>query len=417
MLEEILNTRIMVKQSMKMYKQDKTLMRLLDARQLGLKLIANVTFGYTAANYSGRMPSVEVGDSIVHKARETLERAIKLVNDTTKWGARVVYGDTDSMFVLLKGATKEQAFKIGLEIAEAVTATNPKPVKLKFEKVYLPCVLQTKKRYVGYMYESLDQKEPVFDAKGIETVRRDSCPAVSKILERSIKLLFETRDISQVKQYVQRQCIKVLDGRASMQDLTFAKEYRGSSSYRPGACVPALELTRRMMAHDRRSEPRVGERVPYVIVCGTPGVALIQLVRQPVEVLQDATLRLNTTYYLTKQILPPLGRMFQLIGVDVFSWYKELPKIQKVSCSSVAYWEEGRRKGTISQYFTTLHCPACDELTQLGVCSHCRAEPQRVAVTLHQEMRQWESQQELILQVKRRGDGVVCSKASDMFHP
>ena len=40
-----------------------------------------------------------------------------------------------SLFVLLKGATKEQAFKIGNEIAEAVTATNPKPVKLKFEKV------------------------------------------------------------------------------------------------------------------------------------------------------------------------------------------------------------------------------------------------------------------------------------------
>lgn len=36
-----------------------------------------------------------MGDSIVHKARETLERAIKMVNDTRKWGARVVYGDTD----------------------------------------------------------------------------------------------------------------------------------------------------------------------------------------------------------------------------------------------------------------------------------------------------------------------------------
>lgn len=65
-----------------------------------------------------------------------------------------------------------------------------------------------------------------------------------QILERSIKLLFETRDISQVKRFVQRQCAKVLDGGASMQDLTFAKEYRGSGSYRPGACVPALELTR-----------------------------------------------------------------------------------------------------------------------------------------------------------------------------
>ena len=43
------------------------------------------------------------------------------------------------------------------------------------------CVLQTKKRYAGFMYESADQKEPVFEAKGIETVRRDSIPAVSKV--------------------------------------------------------------------------------------------------------------------------------------------------------------------------------------------------------------------------------------------
>uniref|UniRef100_A0A8I5NLD5 DNA polymerase zeta catalytic subunit n=1 Tax=Papio anubis TaxID=9555 RepID=A0A8I5NLD5_PAPAN len=257
MLEEILKTRFMVKQSMKAYKQDRALSRMLDARQLGLKLIANVTFGYTAANFSGRMPCIEVGDSIVHKARETLERAIKLVNDTKKWGARVVYGDTDSMFVLLKGATKEQSFKIGQEIAEAVTATNPKPVKLKFEKVYLPCVLQTKKRYVGYMYETLDQKDPVFDAKGIETVRRDSCPAVSKI-------------------------------------------HKATNS--------------------SRSEP------------------------------------------------------------------------------------EGR-KGTISQYFTTLHCPVCDDLTQHGICSKCRSQPQHVAVILNQEIRELERKQEQLVKICKNCTG------------
>ncbi|XP_025150808.3 DNA polymerase zeta catalytic subunit isoform X3 [Bubalus bubalis] len=395
MLEEILKTRLMVKRSMKAYKQDRVLSRMLDARQLGLKLIANVTFGYTAANFSGRMPCIEVGDSIVHKARETLERAIKLVNDTKKWGARVVYGDTDSMFVLLKGATKEQSFKIGQEIAEAVTATNPKPVKLKFEKVYLPCVLQTKKRYVGYMYETLDQKDPVFDAKGIETVRRDSCPAVSKILERSLKLLFETRDISLIKQYVQRQCMKLLEGKASIQDFIFAKEYRGSASYKPGACVPALELTRKMLTYDRRSEPRVGERVPYVIIYGAPGVPLIQLVRRPVEVLQDPTLRLNATYYITKQILPPLARIFSLIGIDVFSWYHELPRIQKATSSSRSELEG--RKGTIAQYFTTLHCPVCDDLTQHGICSKCRSQPQHVAVILNQEIRELERQQERLV--------------------
>ena len=45
----------------------------------------------------------------------------------------------------------------------------------------MPCILQTKKRYVGFSYESLEQKEPNFDAKGIETVRRDGCPAVAKV--------------------------------------------------------------------------------------------------------------------------------------------------------------------------------------------------------------------------------------------
>ena len=83
-----------------------------------------------------------------------------------------------------------------------------------------------------------------------------------------------------------------------------------------------------MMAYDRRLEPRVGERVPYVVVYGMPGVPLIQLVRRPMEVLQDPGLRLNATYYITKQILPPLARMFQLIGVDVFSWYQELPRVR-----------------------------------------------------------------------------------------
>ena len=64
------------------------------------------------------------------------------------------------------------------------------------------------------------------------------------MLERSIKALFTTRDISNVKQYVQRQCQKILAGQSSMQDLIFAKEFRGLTGYRPGASVPALHIAR-----------------------------------------------------------------------------------------------------------------------------------------------------------------------------
>lgn len=244
MVKEILDTRIMVKNSMKLHKDNKLLQRVLHSRQLGLKLIANVTYGYSAANYSGRMSCVEVADSILSKARETLERAIKLVDTNNKWNVKVVYGDTDSLFVQVPGRTKEEAFAIGEEIAQLITEDNPNPVKLKLEKVYQPCILQTKKRYVGFMYETKDQKEPVYEAKGIETVRRDGCPIVARMLEKVLRLLFETKDVSLIKQYVNREFTKIIGGKVNIMDLTFGKEFRGMNGYKPNASVPALQLTR-----------------------------------------------------------------------------------------------------------------------------------------------------------------------------
>ena len=53
---------------------------------------------------------------------------------------------SSSLFVLLKGATKEQAFNIGKDIVDTVTAMNPKPVKLKFEKVCLSGICNVRKK-------------------------------------------------------------------------------------------------------------------------------------------------------------------------------------------------------------------------------------------------------------------------------
>lgn len=58
-----------------------------------------------------------------------------MVENSQKWRARVVYGDTDSLFVHLPGRSKEEAFVVGEEIADVVSAANPFPMKLKMEKV------------------------------------------------------------------------------------------------------------------------------------------------------------------------------------------------------------------------------------------------------------------------------------------
>ena len=86
MLREILQTRVMVKRELKRCKKSsaKVLSRVLSARQLGLKLIANVTYGYTAAGFSGRMPCVDIADAIVETGRQTLERAIDTIKTEFK---------------------------------------------------------------------------------------------------------------------------------------------------------------------------------------------------------------------------------------------------------------------------------------------------------------------------------------------
>ncbi|RMZ78528.1 hypothetical protein DV737_g3843, partial [Chaetothyriales sp. CBS 132003] len=316
MLAEILETRVMVKSGMKADLDDRALQRLLNNRQLALKMIANVTYGYTSASFSGRMPCAEIADSIVQTGRETLEKAIAYIHSVERWGAEIVYGDTDSLFVHLKGRTREQAFDIGEEIAAAVTNMNPRPVKLKFEKVYHPCVLLAKKRYVGFKYESRTQTKPEFDAKGIETVRRDGTPAEQKIEENALKVLFRTADLSQVKSYFQAQCAKIMRGKVSIQDFCFAREVR-LGTYSDKAMVPGALISARRMLQDPRLEPQYGERVPYVVVSGGPQARLIDRCVAPEVLLNDAQSELDAEYYISKNLIPPLERIFNLVGANV----------------------------------------------------------------------------------------------------
>lgn len=142
-----------------------------------------------------------------------------------------------------------------------------------------------------------------------------------QILEKALKILFDTKDISLVKLYITKQFDKIFRRQVSIQDLTFAKEFRGMRGYKPNACVPALELTRRLIKKDPRAIPRTSERVRYIIVAGAPNQALIHCVRTPMEVITDSALVPNSVYYITKVIIPPLNRCFNLFGIDINTWY------------------------------------------------------------------------------------------------
>lgn len=384
LLEEILETRVMVKSAMKTVMGDEPTASMLNARQFGLKMIANVTYGYTSASFSGRMPCAGLADAIVQCGRDSLETIMAYVEEELRpaIGARVVYGDTDSLFVQVPGATRDEAFDVGERIVAHAAEIFPDPITLKLEKVYQPCVLQTKKRYVGYSYESRTQAVPIFDAKGIETIRRDSCPLVQKALERSIRLLFETKDVSAVKRQIQRLCERLHQDRVPFADYIFRKEVR-LGSYKEGHLPPAAIVATKTMERDPRNTPRHGERVPFVVLYERAGAPLKDCVVSPEDFLAFARLgaaRLNTTYYITKQILPALNRIFSLIGVRVGVWYAEMPR---PTFAAIPFAQEkGKlraKQSSLTMFYASEKCAICHgKGAGHQMCSNCTSDEQAI---------------------------------------
>lgn len=389
-LDEILSTRIMVKKSMKTAKESnqERLEKVLNARQLALKMISNVTYGYTAAGFSGRMPCAQLADAIVQTGRCTLEAAVRLIEEQSKWNAKVVYGDTDSVFVLLKGRSKAEAFRIGQEIADAVTASNPKPVTLKLEKVYMGCVLVSKKRYVGYKYESPKQDVGVIESKGLETVRRDSCGVVQNAMQASLEVLFTTADLSKVKAGLEKYWLRILENRVPLKEFVFAKEVR-LGTYSNGSAPPAALVATKAMRKDPRAEPRYAERVPYVVVNGPPGSRLMDLVLSPDEFF-DKRMRysVNYHYYIDKQIIPSLERLFLLAGANIRSWYANLPRTSVKARHHVFDTPSKTRPfdrnfRSIDSFYMSKHCRLCGAIGNDTLCQDCISNPQRSLLAIH----------------------------------
>ncbi|KAG6842202.1 hypothetical protein C0991_000172 [Blastosporella zonata] len=249
-----------------------------------------------------------------------------------------------------------------VEIADSIVQSGRETL----EKVFLPCVLMAKKRYVGFKYESIDDREPVFDAKGIETVRRDGIPAQQKMVEVCLK----SQDLSAVKEYCYRSWTKLLENKTSVQDFIFAKEVRMGTYSEQGPPPPGVVVAAKRMVEDPTNEPQYGERVPYVISRGPPGSRLVDRAMNPLEMLNDSRLQLDAVYYISRVLIPPLERIFNLVGADVRTWFDDMPKahyLNPVSSPIKANAEaETPELLNIEEHFESSQCLVCGDSASQG---------------------------------------------------
>jgi DNA polymerase zeta len=279
-------------------------------------------------------------------------------------------------------------------------------------------VLASKKRYVGLSYETVDQQQGKFDAKGIETVRRDTCLIVSKILQHSLKLLFQSKDVTRVRRYVQSECEKILTNRYNLLDFIFAKEYRGKANYHQAAPVPALRIAMERAKNNPLAEPNQGERVPYLIGLNSefPNANLIDCVWTLDNVLElKSQFKLNSMYYIKKQILPALDRCLALIGVNVFKWIDDLSnEINANDKQQAQISDENFQRNNLRK-----RCILCSALTNTPLCNECREEEDLSEIMIIWESkankleRQHANLQRLCLACSDRMDGWLRCSTTD----
>ena len=210
----------------------------------------------------------------------------------------------------------EYSWKLGEQAAEQCTKLFKAPNDLELEKVYCPYFLYSKKRYAAKMYEKKGNKV-VFkkiDIKGLQVVRRDTCPYVRNILKKLLTLILDSNDPRPAIEYARESAKSLLLGKAVVQELVMSKQL--GAEYKTKQ--PHVEVRNKIRARAPGSEPQNGDRVPFLITHGSGGVNLCHKAEDPSYVIENKV-PIDFLYYFEHQLQKPVCDLLEpLVGQRAF---------------------------------------------------------------------------------------------------
>ncbi|RWS07555.1 DNA polymerase delta catalytic subunit-like protein [Dinothrombium tinctorium] len=417
-LENLLAARKKAKNDLK-NETDPFKRKVLDGRQLALKISANSVYGFTGAQV-GMLPCLDISQSVTAFGREMIDKTKREVEMKYKAengypaDAVVIYGDTDSVMVKFGVQTVAEAMKLGKEAADYVSGKFINPIKLEFEKVYYPYLLINKKRYAGLYYTKPETFDKM-DCKGIETVRRDNCRLVADLINTCLRKLLIDRDPDSAVAYSQQVISDLLCNKIDISNLIITKELtKTDKEY--AAKQAHVELAHRMAKRDAGSAPKLGDRVPYVIIAAPKNTAAYLKSEDPIYVL-DNNIPIDTQYYLDNQIAKPLLRIFEPILGEAKA-ESVLLRGDHTRTKTVVMSKVGALANFAKRCNTCLACKTLmrpeDEKESQVVCRHCRHREGEMMWTELNKLREYEQKFNKLWTQCQRCQGnveveVICS--------
>ena len=288
-LGKLLDERKRLKQEVARLSKGSREYRLLKARERAVKIITNATYGY--AGWAGsRWYSKQVAESAAALGRDTINKAIAMAKDL---GLRVLYGDTDSLFVRNDKAVVERFLKkimeeLGLEIS----------LSHVYERILFT---EAMKKYAGLKLDG------DVDVVGMEAIRGDWSELAKDVQNNVLRMLLEDRTPTRAVEFVSRLTRELKQASMPISQFTIWK----TLTKRPGEYevhAPHVEAAKKLLEQGWTIGP--GDRVGYVIVKRQGKLY------QKAEPYFNASIGdIDFDYYVDNQVVPAALRALEVFGV------------------------------------------------------------------------------------------------------
>ena len=291
----------------------------LDGLQNAYKVTANSLYGQFGAKTSPiyfkdiAACTTATGRKMIMMAKEFLE---------TRYGADVVYGDTDSVFATFPAipgsghAKIAPSIKMAMEASEEFRKLIKAPHDLEYEKTFWPFILLSKKRYVGNLYEFDDRKYKQ-KSMGIVLRRRDNAQVVKDVYGGVLDIILGKQDVAGSVRFLQEQLDLLVSGKLSLDKLVITKSLRGE--YKDPTRIAHKVLADRIAERDPGNKPQSNDRIPYVYVVTAAPAAKGEKVLQGEKIetpayIKEHGLVPDYAFYITNQIMKPVIQLYGLVA-------------------------------------------------------------------------------------------------------
>jgi len=302
-LEEILANRMSIKKEMKQKEKGSHGYKVLDAQQHALKILLNSHYGYlgySRARWYSRESARAVTAWSRHYIQETMEKA-------EKKGYTSLYGDTDSLFIILP---KDQGEKEVNAFAEQINKDLPGAMELEFEGLFKRGIFVTKKEggAAKKRYALIDYNDNL-KIVGFEYVRRDWSIIAKETQKDVIEAVLKEGNPDKAIKIVREVISNLKAGKVPKKELVIMTQLkRKVENY--DAIGPHVAAAKKAMEKGKVIE--VGAILSFIITKGNSSKVSDKAELE--EFVSEGNY--DSDYYIKNQVLPAVIKIIRELGYN-----------------------------------------------------------------------------------------------------